>query len=215
MRINLTLLLILTNIAVFAISSNGFVINEKYALEYGFSINNFLNGNYHTLITSFFLHADIYHLVFNMIALFFLGLSLESKVKKSRYLTAYFLGGIIGNLSVFIPIFGYTTESISVGASAAISALVGLGTFVCPGRLVIFGSLIPIPFVLAGAIYFLFTLSMLFEASQIAYPAHLFGMIAGSFLGFVWGKKRIKRLIIFISICILIILLPYLIELFL
>ena len=207
----LTIFLILLNVSAFILTSNGFVILEPFAKAYGFSIKNFLEGRYYTLITSFFLHADILHLIFNMAALFVLGWALETRVSKAKYLTVYFLGGIFGNLCMFIPFFGYSPNTLAVGASAAISALIGLGTFICPGKLVFFPTIIPIPFILAGAIYFLFTLSHLFEVSTIAYPTHLGGMLVGGLFGLIWGESRMFRLLLFISICLLIIFLPYLI----
>jgi membrane associated rhomboid family serine protease len=147
-----------------------------------------------------------------MIALFLLGGAVESKIKSWQYLLIYFLGGFAGNLLVFLPILGHTPSTIAVGASAAISALVGLGTFVCPGKLVIFPVIIPVPFVLAGAIYFVLTVSQVFLPSEIAYPAHLGGMLVGALFGLVWGEHRMKRAILFILIVMLIILLPYAIR---
>ncbi len=207
----LTIFLILLNVSAFLLTSNGIFISEDYAQEYGFSMKNFFEGKYYTLFTSIFLHADILHLIFNMAALFVLGWAVESKVSKVKYIITYFLGGIFGNLFMLIPFFGYSYETLAVGASAAISALIGLGTFICPGKLVFFPSIIPIPFMLAGAIYFLVTLSGLFEISQIAYPAHLGGMLVGGVLGLIWGESRILRIILFILTCLAIIFIPSLI----
>ena len=203
----LTIFLILLNVSTFLLTSNGIFISEYYAKEYGFSVKNFLEGKYYTLITSFFLHAHIFHLIFNMAALFVLGWAIESKVTKIKYLITYFLGGIFGNLSMFL----YPPESLAVGASGAISALIGLGTFICPGKFVFFPTIIPVPFIVAGAIYFLVTISNLFLVSEIAYPAHFFGMLTGGILGLIWGEKRLFRLLLFIIICLLIIFLPSLI----
>jgi len=203
----LTIFLILLNVSTFLLTSNGIFISEYYAKEYGFSVKNFLEGKYYTLITSFFLHAHIFHLIFNMAALFVLGWAIESKVTKIKYLITYFLGGIFGNLSMFL----YPPESLAVGASGAISALIGLGTFICPGKFVFFPTIIPVPFVVAGAIYFLVTISNLFLVSEIAYPAHFFGMLTGGILGLIWGERRLFRLLLFIIICLLIIFLPSLI----
>ncbi len=203
----LTIFLILLNVSTFLLTSNGIFISEYYAKEYGFSVKNFLEGKYYTLITSFFLHAHIFHLIFNMAALFVLGWAIESKVTKIKYLITYFLGGIFGNLSMFL----YPPESLAVGASGAISALIGLGTFICPGKFVFFPTIIPVPFIVAGAIYFLVTISNLFLVSEIAYPAHFFGMLTGGILGLIWGERRLFRLLLFIIICLLIIFLPSLI----
>lgn len=206
----LTLLLILINVLVFFYS----LTNPDYFFtNYGFSVNNLLSGRYYTIITSMFLHAGLWHLAANMIALLLLGTAVESKIKSWPYLLVYFLGGIFGNLLMYpltlVPFFGYTVDTIAVGASAAISALIGLGTFVCPGKLTMFPIIIPIPFIVVGAIYFVSTLSNLLMPSEIAYPAHLAGLATGAVFGLIWGENRIKRMLLFIFIVLLIIALPY------
>jgi membrane associated rhomboid family serine protease len=151
-----------------------------------------------------------------MVALWLLGTAVESKVKSWQYFLVYFLGGILGNLLmfplIFIPFFGYTASTIAVGASAAISALIGLGTFVCPGKLTMYPTIIPIPFIAVGAIYFVTTLSNFFMPSEIAYPAHLVGLTTGAVFGLAWGEDRIKRMFLFIFIVLLIITLPYILP---
>jgi len=208
----LTLLLITINVLIFIFSLQNF---EYIITNYGFSIDNFLSGKYYTIITSMFLHGGLGHIFYNMLALFFLGYVVEKHVKDWQYVVVYFLAGIFGNLLVFtlvyISIFGYTSSTITIGASAAISGIIGLGVFICPTKLVIF-ELIPLPFIVAGALFFIFNLSNLFLPSNIAYPAHLGGMFVGAAFGLVWGKERIKSMFLFIFIVLLIVLLPYLIK---
>lgn len=209
----LTLLLVIANIAIFFLTTGpNLTISENYASTFGFSINNFLSGKYHTTITAMFLHGDLFHLGFNMLSLFFLGWAVESKVKNWQYLLVYFLAGIFGSLILFIPIFGYTSNTIAIGASAAISGLVGLGIFIRPWKFVMLGSIIPLPFIVAAALFFLLNITNLFMPSQIAYAAHLGGMSIGFLFGLVWGKERTKSIFLFIFIILLIILLPYLLE---
>lgn len=179
--------------------------------SYGFSINNFLTGKYETIITSIFLHASLQHLAANMIALFFIGSALEKKPGKVKYVTAYLLGGIAGNISMFIPIFA-KPETIAIGASAAISGLVGLGIFTTPTRFVLFPTFIPFPFMVAGAIYLLATLANLFEISHIGYHAHLFGLLAGGLFGLGFTTSRKKKLLIFATILIILALLPTILD---
>jgi rhomboid protease GluP len=205
----LTLLLITINIFVFFFSLSNF---DFYLTNFGFSIDNLLSGKIYVLVTSMFLHASFLHLAGNMIALFLLGWTIEKNVSKWKYILVYFVSGILGNLAAFIPIFGYDSSTIAVGASAAISGLVGMGIFVCPGKMVIFPSIIPLPFVLAGAIYFLSNLSNLFEISNIGYPAHILGMMTGAMFGLIWGENRIKRLFLFVFLLILVLTLPLIID---
>jgi rhomboid protease GluP len=139
-----------------------------------------------------------------MLALFFLGIVVERKVKYWKYLLVYLFSGILGNLSLLIPFFGYSKDTIAIGSSAALSGLVGLGTFSFPYEPVIFPTPFPIPFVLAGAIYFLVNLSNIFTPSNIAYSAHLFGLLGGSLFGLIWGKNRRKKISVFILLLLLI-----------
>jgi rhomboid protease GluP len=201
----LTIALVAINVIVFFLSLTNL---DYYITNYGFSIKGLLAGNAYVLITSMFLHAGLMHLASNMLFLFFLGVAVESKMKSWQYLVAYFGAGVVGNLIMFVPIFGYGPDMIAVGASAAISGLIGLGTFVCPGKFVFFGSIIPVPFVLAGAIYFISTVSLLFVESNIAYPGHFGGLAVGALFGLAWGEDRVKRLLIFIAVVAFILALP-------
>jgi rhomboid protease GluP len=208
----LTVTLILINVIIFFFT----IIYglENSINEFGFKPNSFLEGKFYTIITSLFIHAGIEHIFFNMISLFLLGTSLEKCVGKRKYLLVYFLGGIIGNLVMFIP-FLYSPDTIGVGASGAISALVGLGMFVCPGKLVIFPSIIPLPFVIAGVLYFLITVSNVLVPSdyRVGYPVHMMGIIVGSIFGLIWSGNWKRSLLIFIVTLILILLVPYILGL--
>jgi rhomboid protease GluP len=209
LSMKLTTALIFINILVYVSTSLGGL--NYFIIKYGFQTDEFLNGDYYRIITSLFLHANVAHLGFNMLALLLLGSSLEKKVSPIRYLTVYFVGGIIGNLAMFIPFF-YSKDSIGVGASGAISALVGLGTFLCPGKLVIFPAVLPLPFVVAGASYFLLTATNLFTPSEIGYSVHMVGMIIGMIFGLIWSKNWIRGILIFILALVLIIILPFILA---
>ena len=204
----ITIILTLINILMFLYTLPNL---DYYITEFGFSAKNFLSGKYEIVGTAMFLHANIFHLIFNMTALLLLGNSLEQEVENWKYLLVYLLSGLIGNLAMLIP-FLFSPETIGVGASGAISGLVGLGTFLCPGKLVIFPSVIPLPFVVAGALYFLSTAMNLFLPSQIAYPVHFVGMIVGSIFGLMWSNQKTKRILIFVTTLLLIVLLPHLLK---
>jgi rhomboid protease GluP len=204
----LTILLILINVAVFFYTASNL---NYYVEEYGFRPSSFLSGKYYIIVTSLFLHANIIHIVSNMVFLFLLGPSVEKCAGGLRFLLVYFLGGMIANLAMFIP-FLYSPNSVGIGASGVISALIGLGTFICPGKLVISQFLIPLPFVVVGAFYFLSNAMNLFTPSQIGYPVHVLGLIVGSIFGLMWSKNWIKGILIFIITLTLIISLPYILA---
>jgi len=205
----LTVILILINVLVFFYTALNL---EYYVSGYGFEPVSFLNGKYHTILTSIFLHANIVHLFYNMLFLFLLGPTLEKNAGDLNFLLVYFVGGVIANLASFIPPF-FRPGIPGIGASGAISALVGLGTFLHPGKLIISQYLIPLPFVVVGAFYFLSNAMNLFIPSNIGYHVHMVGLILGSIFGLVWSKNWMKGILIFILTLVLIISLPYILAL--
>jgi rhomboid protease GluP len=124
--------LILINVITFAlpyfIDFGGFNNFESF-LKLGWKDNQDIkDGEWYRLITSMFLHADIFHLLFNMYALFQLGayaLSILSFFTTSYatlvFVLVYFFSGICGSLMSF-----FFNPNPSVGASGAIFGLVGL-----------------------------------------------------------------------------------------
>lgn len=87
----------------------------------GGKINDFIiAGQYWRLLTPALLHAGIYHIGFNMYALYAFGPSLESFYGHKRFLLLYVLGAFGGNALSFL-----LTEGRSVGASTAIFGLIG------------------------------------------------------------------------------------------
>jgi len=100
-------------------------------LNYSGVINLFANyyknlqqGEIWRLITCTFVHADILHILFNMIALYAIGPLIEKYYGKIKYLLIYLGSGIIGSL--FSAVLG---NSVSVGASGAIFGLFGAMLF--------------------------------------------------------------------------------------
>jgi membrane associated rhomboid family serine protease len=72
------------------------------------------------LITSAFTHVDVWHIGFNMLALWFLGPQLEMAIGRARFLALYLLSALAGSAMVYW-LAGETT--ITLGASGAIYGL--------------------------------------------------------------------------------------------
>ena len=112
-----TYALIIINVIVFLLS----LFNESIIQM--FAVNRFFIadlGQYYRLLTGIFLHANFLHLIFNMYALYVIGMQLESFLGKGKYLAVYLLSGLGGSmLSIFF------SNGYSVGASGAIFGLMG------------------------------------------------------------------------------------------
>lgn len=82
---------------------------------------NVREGEYFRLLTSVFLHAGLMHVFFNTYVLFALGGFFNRILGEARYLTVFFVSGLMGSMaSVY---FG--KSDVSVGASGAIWGLFG------------------------------------------------------------------------------------------
>jgi hypothetical protein len=79
-----------------------------------------------TFITTFFLHADLGHLIGNMYTMYIFGDNIEDKLGKAQYLPLIFSGAMFG---VFLHFLMTPEPNIPlVGASTGISSLI---TFLC------------------------------------------------------------------------------------
>lgn len=74
------------------------------------------------LFTAQFLHIGVWHLVTNIVMIYYMGTLIEPSLGLTRFLTIYLLSGIGGNLFSFA--FGSDT-SVSAGASTALFGLFG------------------------------------------------------------------------------------------
>lgn len=83
-----------------------------------------------TIVSYSFLHANIWHLLLNMIMLFFVSNLFATFFSQKQFLTIYFLGAFGGGLFYFISSFFLPLGSALVGASAAVMApLIGLAYY--------------------------------------------------------------------------------------
>lgn len=98
---------------------------------WGMKINQaILGGEYWRLVTPMFLHGSIYHLGFNLYALYILGRRIERFFGSYRFLLLFLVAGITGNLFSFI-----FTPDPSLGSSTAIFGLLAAeGVFIYQHR---------------------------------------------------------------------------------
>ena len=136
------------------------------------------------LVTHLFMHADPYHLLFNMWALFLFGTVLEQKIGPKRFLMLYFSAGIIaGYLSSF-----FYPESL--GASGAIMGVIGTLVILMPDLPLLFFYFIPTPLWIAGIIYAALDIFGVFFPSGVGNIAHLVGMGFGLLYGLHLKRQK-------------------------
>ncbi len=81
-----------------------------------------MDGQWWRLLTSIFLHIGIFHILFNMYALLYIGLLLEPYLGKLRFGAAYLFTGIIASLTSIY----WHPLTVSAGASGAIFGMYGV-----------------------------------------------------------------------------------------
>ncbi len=149
-----------------------------------------------TLFTYMFLHASVMHLIGNMLLLWLVGCILELAGNRPVYLVIYLVTGVLSAVC-----FGLVYRSSAVplvGASGAISGIIGAYT-VLYGRskVKIFYSLgFYFGYARVGAIFLLpvwigneIVQLLGGGVSNVAYVAHIGGLVSGAVLGF--GQKKL------------------------
>ena len=164
-------------------------------------------GEIWRLVTTGFLHANIFHLLFNMYSLYLIGTQVENFIGKWKFLTLYLISLLSASLMSGV-INSYT---VSVGASGAIFGLLGALVYFGYQYRVYLGS------ILKNQIIPLIVLNLLlgFLQSGIDNAAHIGGLIGGLFAAMALGVQQKEntqdKVNGFIVLCMYILFLAYLI----
>lgn len=186
MNITLILVIVTAVISYFAFSNEA--LREK-AMFSPYDIKR--KNEWYRFISSGFIHADWMHLIFNMLALYTFGEVLERyylpayfHAKSSLiYLVLYFGGMVIAGISTYIKQKNNSSYK-ALGASGAVSAIVFASILFDPlpegGGIIIFPIPIPIPPVIFGVLYLLYSAYMAKKGGdQINHDAHFYGAVFG------------------------------------
>lgn len=154
-----------------------------------FSAYGLFNGNYYTLLTGIFVHANTVHLAGNMLFLYAFGRFLEEEVGALRLGAVFFTGGMLS----FILSIPFYPGANMVGASAAIFAVMASVLLIRrPGLTYQFLS----PVGPLALLFFIFNIFAINSGQQgnVAYVSHVIGFVIGLFFGAGWNKEWKKSL---------------------
>jgi membrane associated rhomboid family serine protease len=167
--------LILTNVVIFGITAKWPEVTDRYVLSpvHPHLLNYF---------TYQFLHANIPHVLFNMVFLYVFGNNVNDRMGNFGYLAFYLAGGVFSGIA-----YVFFEKNDIVGASGAIAAVIGAYLVLLPRShvtivyLLFFIGVAEIPSIWLILGYFVLDV-VLFHSSagdNVAHIAHIGGTIFG------------------------------------
>jgi membrane associated rhomboid family serine protease len=142
--------------------------NSSILLDFGLFGPSVAEGEWYRLLTSGFLHASIFHIGFNMFALYFLGRILEPGIGTPRFVALYFVSLFAGSFGALL----LDPNALTIGASGAVFGIFGATFVIARSRGVD---------ALASSIAFILVLNLAitFGRPEISIGGHLGGLAAG------------------------------------
>jgi membrane associated rhomboid family serine protease len=195
-----TIGLIVINVVFFIIANATDGVNGEFVKKMAlfvdidlpqFGYQGVAQGAYWQLITSTFLHTATLHLVMNMIGLWIFGSFLETQLGRWRYLALYLLTGLAGSVGIYLLSDPYVVGgslNYSLGASGSVFGLFGAALLILLKQRRDVTQLL----VLLGL-----NLAITFTVPDIAWQAHVGGLVAGLLLGagFAYAPRKQRNLI--------------------
>lgn len=190
----ISIALILANIIYFIIVGlNGSLDDNLYLIQMGGNYCRYVFERLEVwrVVTGMFMHLSFSHLANNMLFLGIIGFNYERAVGHLKYFLIYMFGGI--GAGIVSAGYHYLTDQniISVGASGAVYALIGMVLYLTvknKGRMSSFSMIVRVVLVL----WFVFYSN--FGKEDIDVAAHIGGLIFGFILSLIiLGGKRNER----------------------
>jgi len=126
------------------------------------------DGEVWRLLTSGFLHAGFFHILFNMYALYILGTLLEPVLGRLRFAVIYFVSLLAGSFGALL----LSPNAFTVGASGAVFGLMAAAFVVLRHRGVD-------PMKSGLGVWIFLNLAITFAVPHISIGGHIGGLIAG------------------------------------
>lgn len=157
---------------------------------------------YYRLISHAFVHVSWTHLIVNMLVLYFFGRNVESYFgyffgnRADFYFIILYLGGILGSNIWSLIKHQNDYYYNAVGASGAVSAVLFTFIFLDPWEMLYLFAIIPIPGIIFGVGYLIYSYQMSKRGSDnIAHDAHFLGAVFGFVFPIILKPELFSRFI--------------------
>ena len=161
-----------------------------------------VDGTVLRLFSALFLHADWVHLLGNLVFLLIFGPPAERIMGGIRFLLLFLLGGAVANLAAVLAIS--TPDNIIIGASGAVSAVIGAYLALFPGArlgvvlpLGLFLQFVRVPASLLIGLWALLQVVLAYSGPSfgaVAWAAHLGGFCFGILFALATRAAIARRL---------------------
>jgi len=137
-------------------------------------------GDYHTLVSSGFIHADLAHLLFNGFTFWAFGFGLERRLGTPAFVTLYAVGLLSSSIATWL-IHRRQPGYASLGASGAILAVLFASIVATPtASIFILPIPVPIPAPVFAVVYLGYSvIASTARIGRVNHDAHIAGAIAG------------------------------------
>lgn len=175
----IVLIIIIANVIVSLKGFDDVIFFDKYK----FQIGPIVNKEWVRMLTSGFLHVDFYHLLFNMLTLYFFADGVIAEFGIINFLIMYFLS-LLGGSALSYYYHQRDFFYSAVGASGAVSGILFASILLYPFDSLYFMFIpIPIPAIVVGIGYLLYSVfGMKNQWGNIGHAAHLGGAATGLIL---------------------------------
>ncbi len=147
--------------------------------KYEFHVGSIRSGEQIRMLSSGFLHADMTHLIFNMLTLWFFAPVVISYLGDFSFVLVYFGSLIFGSLLTMVfhkNDYGYR----AVGASGAVTGVLYSAILLQPDMMLGIFFVIPMPAYIFGILYLLYSIyGMKAKNDNIGHTAHFGGAVGG------------------------------------
>ena len=175
-----TLLVVTVLASLYALS------NRAFAEDGVFNVGAVLSGQVHRMVTPAFLHADLGHLLVNMLTLFFFGPAVEVMYGTAG-LAVIYLGSQLAAQGYTLARKKDDPRYTALGASGAVSGVVLAFCVVRPNAMLYLFFAIPMPAWVFGLGYVAYSSFAMGGKGRIAHEAHLGGAVGGAVLALLLG----------------------------